>query len=119
MLQTAVEVYQEALFQGFRPDPHLTISEWADKNRMLSSVASAEPGPWRTSRTPYLKEIMDCLSPSSPVERVVAMFGSQLGKTEAGLCWVGYVIHHAPGPMLMVQPTVEMPSVIQNSGWDR
>jgi phage terminase large subunit GpA-like protein len=42
---------------------------------MLSSKASSEPGRWRTSRTPYLKAIMDCLSPTSPVERVVFMKG--------------------------------------------
>ena len=108
MPQSAIRVYEEAFLQGMKPDPLLTVSEWADDNRMLASVASGEPGPWRTTRTPYLKEIMDCLSPSSIIERVVAMFGSQLGKTETGLNWVGYVVHHAPGPMLMVQPTVEM-----------
>ena len=107
-LPSAAEVYDEAFCQGLKPDPLLTVSEWADNHRMLSSVASSEPGPWRTSRTPYLKEVMDCLSPSSPVERVVAMFASQTGKTEAGLNWIGHVIHHVPGPMLMVQPTVEM-----------
>ncbi|MBF0147278.1 MAG: phage terminase large subunit family protein [Magnetococcales bacterium] len=93
---------------GLKPESLLTVSAWADRHRMLSSVASGEPGLWRTARTPYLKEIMDCLSSSSPVERVVFMKGAQLGGTEAGLCWMGYVIHHAPGPMLMVQPTVEM-----------
>ncbi len=108
LLPSAAEVYDEAFRQGLRPDPLLTVSEWADRHRMLSSVASSEPGPWRTSRTPYLREVMDCLSPSSPVERVVAMFASQTGKTEAGLNWIGHVIHHVPGPMLMVQPTVEM-----------
>ena len=107
-LPSAAEVSDEAFRQGLKPDPLLTVSEWADNHRMLSSVASSEPGPWRTSRTPYLKEVMDCLSPSSPVERVVAMFASQTGKTEAGLNWIGHVIHHVPGPMLMVQPTVEM-----------
>ena len=99
--------YGEAFRQGMKPDPLLTVSVWADQYRMLSSVASGEPGLWRTGRTPYLKEIMDCLSPSSPVERVVFMKGAQLGGTEAGLCWLGYVIHQAPGPMLLVQPTVE------------
>jgi phage terminase large subunit GpA-like protein len=108
MSLAATNVYQEAFLQGMRPDPLLTVSEWADANRMLASVASGEPGPWRTKRTPYLKEVMDCLSPSSPLERVVAMFGSQLGKTECGLNWVGYAVQHSPGPMLMVQPTVEM-----------
>jgi phage terminase large subunit GpA-like protein len=38
-----------------------------------------EPGRWRTERTPYLKEIMDCLSPSSPYQRVVFMKGAQVG----------------------------------------
>ena len=75
---------------------------------MLSSKASAEPGRWRTSRTPYLKAIMDCLSPTSPVERVVFMKAAQLGATEMGSNWIGYVIHHAPGPMMAVWPTVDM-----------
>ena len=64
---------------------------------------------WRTSRTPYLREIMDCLSPASPVERVVLMKGAQVGGTgTGGLNWIGYAIHHAPGPMMAVWPTTEM-----------
>lgn len=94
--------------EGLMPDPLLTVSEWADRHRMLSSKASAEPGRWRTSRTPYLKAIMDCLSPMSPIERVVFMKGAQVGGTECGSCWIGYIIHHAPGPMMAVWPTVEM-----------
>ena len=99
---------ERAWRDGLTPDPLLTVSEWSDRHRMLSSKASAEPGRWRTRRTPYLKAIMDCLSPTSPVERVVFMAGGQLGKTECGNNWLGYVIHHAPGPMMAVSPTVEM-----------
>jgi phage terminase large subunit GpA-like protein len=51
---------------------------------------------------------MDCLSPSSPDETVVLMKGAQVGATEAGNNWIGYVVHQAPGPMLAVQPMVEM-----------
>ena len=93
---------------ALRPDPRLSVSGWADAHRYLSQTASGEPGPWRTDRTPYLREIMDCLSPSSPIEKTVFMKGAQIGGTEAGNNWIGYVIHHAPGPMLAVQPTVEM-----------
>jgi len=99
---------ERAWREGLTPDPLLTVSEWSDRHRMLSSKASAEPGRWRTSRTPYLQEIMDSLSPTSPVERVVFMKGVQIGATECGCCWIGYVIHHAPGPMMAVWPTVEM-----------
>jgi phage terminase large subunit GpA-like protein len=97
-----------AYHAGLRSDSVLLVSDWADANRILSQTASAEPGKFRTERTPYLKEIMDALSPSSPIDKVVFMKGSQIGGTEAGNNWIGYVIDQAPGPMLVVQPTVEM-----------
>ena len=94
--------------RGMRPDPDLTVSEWADTHRKLSSRASAEPGQYRTARTPYLREIMDALSPGHPAQRISFMKAAQVGATEAGNNWIGFVIHHAPGPMLAVLPTVEM-----------
>jgi hypothetical protein len=75
---------------------------------VLGSRDSAEPGPYRTARTPYLREIMDALSPSHPARRVVFMKGAQVGATTVGTNWIGYVSHHAPGPMLAVQPTTEL-----------
>jgi phage terminase large subunit GpA-like protein len=107
-MRDGAALYREAFLDGLRPDPDLTVSEWADEFRMLSNKASAEPGPWRTDRTPYLREIMDCMSSSSPVQKVVFMAGAQLGKTEGINNVVGYMIAHAPGPALFVQPTIEM-----------
>ena len=103
-----VSPWSVGFLDGLRPEDPLTVSEWSDRYRRLSSKASAEPGPWRTSRTPYLREPMDCLSSDNPVQRVVLMFAAQTGNTEAGSNWLGYVIDHAHGPMLCVQPTVEM-----------
>lgn len=93
---------------GLKPDSMISVSDWADANRVLSQTASSEPGRFRTSRTPYLKDIMNALSPSSTYEKVVFMKGAQIGGTEAGNNWVGYIIDQASGPMLVVQPTVEM-----------
>ena len=107
-MRDGAAVYRKAFIDGLRPDPDLTVSQWADQYRMLSNKASAEPGPWRTDRTPYLREIMDCMSASSPVQKVVFMAGAQLGKTEGINNVVGYMIAHAPGPALFVQPTIEM-----------
>jgi phage terminase large subunit GpA-like protein len=107
-VRSAEEVYREAARAGARPDPRLLVSEWADQHRILTTRSSPEPGNWRTSRTPFLKDIMDALSPSSPWERTVFMKGSQIGATECGNNWIGYVIHLAPGPMLVVQPTEQM-----------
>jgi phage terminase large subunit GpA-like protein len=108
MMQDGAVLYDEFYREGWRPDPDLTVSQWADTYRFLSSKGASEAGPWRTSRTPYLKGPMDDLSPSSPVQRVVLMFASQTGKTETGNNWLGYIMHFAPGPILAVQPTVDM-----------
>lgn len=97
-----------AFSEGIMPPPLLTVDEWSDDYRILSSAASSEPGPWRTRRTPYLKEPMQNLSALSPVEETVMMFGAQLGKSETGNNWVGYTIDYDPGPMLAVQPTVDI-----------
>jgi phage terminase large subunit GpA-like protein len=102
------DVVFEAQLAACLPEPILTVSEWSDLHRILPQKASAEPGPWRTARTPYLRKILDCLSSSSPYHTVLLAKGAQIGATEAGNNWIGYVIHHAPGPMLAVSPTVEM-----------
>lgn len=102
------QVYRDAFRAGLRPDTVLTVSAWADEHRILPQKASAEPGPWRTSRTPYLREIMDRLSPSDPAQIVVFKKGAQIGGTEGGNNWLGFMIDQAPGPAMMVQPTVEM-----------
>ena len=93
---------------GLTPDPRLSVSEWADRHRVLAARASAEPGRYRTARTPYMRAIMDALSPTDPARRVVFMKAAQVGATEAGNNWIGFVVHQAPGPMLAVQPTVEL-----------
>lgn len=98
----------DAFRRGLKPEPQLTVSEWADDHRILTGRSSAEPGPWRTSRFPYSREIMDALSVYSPVQRVALMGGRQVAKSEIGLNWIGYVMHHAPGPMLFVEPSVDM-----------
>lgn len=95
-------------FDGLRPEPRITVSEWADRNRYLDSKSAAEPGLYRTSRTPYVREIADQLSVTSIVRNVVVMKGAQVGLTELGNNWIGYIIDCAPGPILAVQPTDAM-----------
>ena len=91
--------------RAIRPKDSLTVSEWADANRMLSGEGSAEAGGWKTSRTPYLREVMDSLSEDSPARKVVFMKSSQVGGTEAGSNWLGYIMAHAKGPVAVVMPT--------------
>lgn len=104
---TAIYIADQ-FYKGAEPDSYMSVSEWADAYRMLSSKSASELGRWRTARTPYLKEIMDCLSPKSPIQKVVFMKGAQIGGTECGNNWIGYIMHKAPGPIMAVSPTVDM-----------
>ncbi|MQV12214.1 hypothetical protein GHL01_00445 [Sinorhizobium meliloti] len=100
-------VSRSAFVSGYRPAARLMVSEWADKNRVLAGVGAAEPGPWRTDRTPYLRELMDNLSAGSEVWKQSLIAGAQLGKTESGLNWIGYQIDNAPGPFMFVLPKAD------------
>lgn len=89
---------------GMQPPANLTVSEWAEKRRRLSTESSAEPGPWRTSRTPYLREPMDAFT-DPKVRRIVMVAASQVGKSELELNIIGYIIDEDPGSILFVHPT--------------
>lgn len=93
---------------GWLLSPPLTVSEWADSHRVLTSEGAAEPGPWETSRTPYLKEIMDCLSDEHPCKKVVLVKSTQVGGTEVLNNFAGYIIQHSPGPTMVVMPTEKL-----------
>lgn len=84
------------------------VTTWSEQSIILSAKDSAEPGPYRADRTPYAREPMDALSQHSPVEEVVLMWGAQTGKTRIGSNWLGYLVDTNPGPVMIVQPTIDM-----------
>lgn len=91
----------------FAPPPKLTVSEWSDNYRKLSSESSAESGTWRTSRAEYQRGIMD-VATDPRVKNVVMMSSAQVGKTEILNNVCGYFIDQNPKPILFLQPTLEM-----------
>lgn len=95
----------KGVLDGLRPERRLTVTEWADQHRYLSGVSTYEAGLYRSSRTPYLRKIMEVLSPHHPCRKIIFMKASQVGGTEIGLNWIGAIICTAPGGILMVSPT--------------
>ncbi len=101
----AMGPFLKTFLGGFKSKPKLTVSEWAERHRILPRKGAAEPGQWRNSRTPYLVEVMDVLSTSSRAREIVVCKGAQLGFTEMALNWLMYLIDHVGGPILALQPT--------------
>ena len=91
-------------YEMFRPPRSQTVSEWADENRVLVSESSSEPGPWRTDRAPYQREIMDAFTQPG-IHEIAIMASAQVGKSEIELNMMGRAIDIDPGPILYVQPT--------------
>ena len=89
---------------GMQPPEDLTVTGWAEAHRRLSSESAAEPGPWRTERTPYLREIMDSFT-DPKVSHIVVWAASQVGKSEFMNNAIGYIIDQDPGSILFIQPT--------------
>ena len=107
-MQDGYQLYTKYLKLGLHVDPDISLPDWSDTYRYLPKESSSEYGKYQTSRTPYMREIMECLSITSPIRKVVLMTGTQLGKTEAGNNWFMYIAHKYPGPCLFILPTVEL-----------
>ncbi|MEK5181363.1 terminase gpA endonuclease subunit [Paenibacillus sp. FSL R5-0928] len=94
-------------FQVLRPPEKLTVSEWADRYRVLDSKSAAEPGQWSTDRTPYLRGIMDSFT-DPRVEEIIFLKPTQVGGTECLNNMLGYVVAQDPNPALVVYPHIEL-----------
>ena len=106
MHRNRISIFNE-LRDRWKLPADLNVSQWADENRMLDPRSSAEPGQWSTSRTPYLKGIMDAFN-DQKVRSITIMASTQIGKTEAMLNIFGYIVDQDPGPCLWVNTTEEL-----------
>ena len=101
MKKATVDLFTR-IFAVLAPPPNMTISQWADKYRRLSSESSAEPGRWRTSKAPYQREIMDAVC-DMRIQKVVIMSAAQIGKTDALILNpIGYYMHYDPSPICLL-----------------
>ena len=89
-----------------RPRERLTVSQWAEKNRVLPD-GNAIPGPWRNNVTPYLVEIMDTFG-DDVVEKVIFVKPTQVGGTSAMENILGNLIDQAPAPTMIVYPSDDL-----------
>ena len=103
----------EALRQ-LKPPEDISVSEWAQKYRMLDAKTAAMPGPWRNDKTPYLTEIMNELN-NYETEEIVFCKCTQVGGTETELNMLGYIIGQDPAPSMVVYPSDKLGESISDN----
>lgn len=106
--------YQKSALEYLKPPENITVSEWADKYRLLDSKVTAIPGPWRTDYVPYLKDIMNEFN-NYETEEIIFVKPTQVGGTEALQNMVGYVIQQDPAPTMIVYPTDKLAESISDN----
>ena len=99
-----IPAYQWEALQFLKPPEHMTVSEWAEKYRVLESKSSAMPGPWNNSVTPYLVDVMNEFN-NYETEKIIFAKPTQIGGTEALQNIVGYIVSQDPAPTMIVYPT--------------
>lgn len=103
LLQANLDKIRLAGRRSILPPADLTVSDWADANRMLPET-SAEPGRWRTNRAPHSRAIMNAVN--LPGVRAISVMGSsQIAKTEILNNIIGYHVDLRPCSIMVMQPT--------------
>ncbi|HSW63654.1 MAG TPA: terminase gpA endonuclease subunit [Dissulfurispiraceae bacterium] len=100
---------------AWQPPEALTVSECADKYRVLRR--SAKSGQWETDFQPFLRGIMDAFAVPS-VEEIWFMKPSQVGGTEALLNMLLYAVLQDCGDSLVVLPTEDLAREIATDRFD-
>lgn len=118
MSSVAAALVASAFCAGLRPEPEITVSEWADAYRVVGKP-SPWPGEWRTERVPYTREIMDRLTPSDPCEIVAIKKAAQGAGTEILLNALGCWMHQHPDSTMMVLPTIGSAKKFVRTRFDR
>ncbi|MEM7016203.1 MAG: terminase gpA endonuclease subunit [Pseudomonadota bacterium] len=112
------KLVNQTLVEVLRPPPDRDACEWAESHRRMPSD-SAIPGPFNSSHTPWVKPIMRAVK-SGHYRRLVAVFGSQMGKTDAiQLNLMGHCAMDRRMPQLFVAPTRPSVSYISTKRFDK
>lgn len=102
-----VTQYQYEALQLLAPPEQISVSEWAEKYRILDNKSSAMPGRWSNDITPYLRGIMDEFN-NYETEKIVFCKPTQCGGTEALQNMIGYIVMQDASPTMIVYPTADL-----------
>lgn len=103
MIAMPKTIWTKAEKEAWRLPADLTVTQWADANRVLDPDTSAEPGPYKSARTPYMRGPMDAFT-DAEVEEIDVMSASQVAKSTAIQNMIGFTIDQDPGPSMYVVP---------------
>ncbi len=101
---------------AWQPPEDLTVSECADKYRVLSGK-SEKRGPWETNFNPASREFMDTFGYDC-VQEIWLVKPSQSSGTESMLNMLLYAVLQDPGPAMIVEPNENLADELSQERMD-
>lgn len=93
------------VWKMWAPPVSMTVSEWAQKNRVMADGATSEPGGYNPDRLPWQRFIQDQIT-NLRYNRFTLCGASQTtGKTEMLNNVIGYFIDHDPSAIIVAYPS--------------
>lgn len=105
-------LFQRVIRQGLKRPEELTVSQWAEKYRILDDSSNLS-GRWSNDVTPYLVGIMDAFN-NPYIREIYFCKSSQIGGTEALINILCYLIMEQPAPTMIVYPSDDLAKDISN-----
>lgn len=103
---TAREAVFTAIARGLTPDEALDPVDWASANLVLPD-GPFQGQKWSVDAAPYLGDILRLLGSDSAETLVVVRKSAQIGFTQLGLAWLGYIVDAAPADTIVVFPNIK------------
>ena len=103
MATASLQTLEHRIWAQFKPPRRLQLSQWADEHFLLPP---GDPNAGRWHCLPYQKGILDAISDPG-IERISVMKSSRVGYTKCFCAATLYFIVEDPGPILIVQPTID------------
>lgn len=86
---------EQILKAGYTFVSDVKPSDWTEQNMVMQKPF---PGPYRYAKTPYAREIIDCLSTTHPAHTIALMKGAQIGMSSGVIIpGIGWIIKNNPG----------------------
>jgi len=105
-LASCQQILSEWWAESWTPPASLNPWQWADEHLVLSARSTAYPGRFRSSLTPYIRTPLEAFQDPG-VRQITLCWSAQSAKTTTLMVMLGYVVDQAPGPVLLVQPSLD------------
>jgi hypothetical protein len=107
MRDNQLDTLLAAISSEFDLPPDMTVTAWCEQHLELTALQADQTGPYSTSLTPYVREVLECVR-DPEVEEVVLCWGAQTAKTMTLMSIICWLLVNLPRPVLWVMPNKDL-----------